>query len=283
MSRARHAARPGGPRRAGTNDFMYSGGDGYTSSAGGTNVLSPVTTSSRSPSTTSREFAGRPGGRGADRRALSPPWRCAWRPAARPASTLVLTQAKADGRLQQAGPGPERPPPRESTGLTPLSSASPNLYPGSERLPGGLSTSNAATLPQHVADTLAVATPGGAMSDDRPPAPTYGPPITIPSAYFLGRVAYNAWCDAHLDDPAVDWMELSEAERAMWQRIATKVAERSWPRHRAEPRARQLPATSQVPGQRRDLYSFYICCRWDSHPAETGADDEGHRWVPVEP
>jgi hypothetical protein len=27
------------------------------------------------------------------------------------------------------------------------------------------------------------------MSDDRPRAPTYGPPITIPSAYFLGLVA----------------------------------------------------------------------------------------------
>ncbi len=64
------------------------------------------------------------------------------------------------------------------------------------------------------------------MSDDRPRAPTFGPPITIPSAYFLGLVAYNAWCDAHLDDPVVDWMELSEGERAMWQRIATKVAER---------------------------------------------------------
>jgi hypothetical protein len=51
------------------------------------------------------------------------------------------------------------------------------------------------------------------MSDDRPRAPAYGPPITIPSAYFLGLVAYNAWCEAHLDDPAVDWMELSEAER----------------------------------------------------------------------
>jgi hypothetical protein len=53
------------------------------------------------------------------------------------------------------------------------------------------------------------------MSDDRPRAPTYGPPITIPSAYFLDLVTYNAWCDAHLDDTAVDWMELSGAERAM--------------------------------------------------------------------
>jgi hypothetical protein len=64
------------------------------------------------------------------------------------------------------------------------------------------------------------------MSDDRPQAPTYGPLITVPSAYFLGLVAYNAWCDAHRYDPVVDWTELSEAERAMWQGIATKVAER---------------------------------------------------------
>jgi hypothetical protein len=35
--------------------------------------------------------------------------------------------------------------------------------------------------------------------------------------------------------------------------------------------------------QRRDLYTFYICCRWDPHPANHGTDDEGHRWVPVEP
>jgi hypothetical protein len=39
----------------------------------------------------------------------------------------------------------------------------------------------------------------------------------------------------------------------------------------------------RCPAQRRDLYTFYICCRWDPHPAETFADDEGHRWVPVEP
>jgi hypothetical protein len=41
------------------------------------------------------------------------------------------------------------------------------------------------------------------MSDDRPRAPTYGPPITIPSAYFLGLVAYNAWCEAHMDGHSV--------------------------------------------------------------------------------
>ena len=35
--------------------------------------------------------------------------------------------------------------------------------------------------------------------------------------------------------------------------------------------------------KRRDLYTLYICCRWDPHPAESGADDEGHRWLPVEP
>ena len=121
------------------------------------------------------------------------------------------------------------------------------------------------------------------MSDDRPRAPTYGPPITIPSAYFLGLVAYNAWCDAYLDDPAVDWMELSEAERAMWQRIAMKVAERIRDAtERSHALGNYLPPP-RCPAQRRDLYTFYICCRWDPHPAETGADDEGHRWVPVEP
>ena len=65
------------------------------------------------------------------------------------------------------------------------------------------------------------------MSDDRPRAPTHGPPITIPSAYSLGLVAHNAWCDVHRDDPVGEWMELSEAERAMWQRIATTVASES--------------------------------------------------------
>jgi hypothetical protein len=121
------------------------------------------------------------------------------------------------------------------------------------------------------------------MSDDRPRAPTCGPPITIPSAYFLGLVAYNAWCDAHRDDPAVDRMELSEAERAMWQRIAMKVAERI---RNATEHSHALGNYLPPPrcrAKRRDLYSFYICCRWDPHPAESGADDEGHRWVPVEP
>jgi hypothetical protein len=121
------------------------------------------------------------------------------------------------------------------------------------------------------------------MSDDRLRAPTYGPAITIPSAYFLGLVAYNAWCDAHPDDPVVDWMELSEAERAVWQRIATKVAERIRDAtQRSHALGNYLPPP-RCPAQRRDLYTFYICCRWDPHPADTFADDEGHRWVPVEP
>lgn len=42
------------------------------------------------------------------------------------------------------------------------------------------------------------------MSDDRPPAPTYGPPITIPSAEFLGRIAYHTWFEADLSRLAVD-------------------------------------------------------------------------------
>ena len=64
------------------------------------------------------------------------------------------------------------------------------------------------------------------MSDDRPRAPTYGPPITIPSGEFLGRIAYHAWFEADLSRPAVDWMELSEAERHTWRRVAQEVAER---------------------------------------------------------
>jgi hypothetical protein len=38
-----------------------------------------------------------------------------------------------------------------------------------------------------------------------------------------------------------------------------------------------------VSAQRQDRYTLYICCRWDPHPADHGSDDEGHRWVPVEP
>jgi hypothetical protein len=89
------------------------------------------------------------------------------------------------------------------------------------------------------------------MSDDRPPAPAYRPPITIPSGEFLGRIAYHAWFEADLSRPAVDWTELSETERDTWRRVAR--------------------------------YTLYICCRRDPHPADHGTDDEGHRWVPVEP
>jgi hypothetical protein len=121
------------------------------------------------------------------------------------------------------------------------------------------------------------------MTDDRPPAPTYGPPITIPSAYLLGLVAYNAWCEAHLDDPVVDWPELSEADRDMWQRIATKVAERiRVATERSHALGNYLPPP-RCPAKRQDRYTLYICCRWDPHPADHGTDDEGHRWVPVEP
>jgi hypothetical protein len=53
-----------------------------------------------------------------------------------------------------------------------------------------------------------------------------GPPITIPSAEFLGRIAYHTWFEADLPRPAVDWMELSEAERDTWRQVAQRVAER---------------------------------------------------------
>jgi hypothetical protein len=64
------------------------------------------------------------------------------------------------------------------------------------------------------------------MDDDRPRAPTYGPPITIPSPEFLGRVAYHTWFEADLSRPSVDWDELSQAERDTWLRVAQRVAER---------------------------------------------------------
>jgi hypothetical protein len=126
------------------------------------------------------------------------------------------------------------------------------------------------------------------MSDDRPRAPTYGPPITIPSAHSLGLTAYNAWCAAHMDDPAISWTELNEAERARWQRIATKVAEliRDATEHN-HALGNYLPPP-RCPAKRHDpsTDTLYICCRWDPHPADypqVPVDDEGHRWVPVEP
>ena len=96
------------------------------------------------------------------------------------------------------------------------------------------------------------------MSDDRPRAPTYGPPVTIPTSYFLGLVAYNTWCDAHLDDPAVDWTELGEAERAMWQRIATKVAERIRDATEHSHALGNYLPPPRCRAKRRDLYTFYI-------------------------
>ncbi|HEX8859105.1 MAG TPA: hypothetical protein VGC06_08450 [Actinomycetes bacterium] len=127
------------------------------------------------------------------------------------------------------------------------------------------------------------------MSDDQPRAPTYGPPITIPGARFLGLVAYNAWCAARLDDPEFEWREPSEAERAMWQRIAMKVAEAIRDAtERSHALGNNLPPP-RCPAKRRDRSTdtLYICCRWDPHPADQSrdlvVDDEGHRWVPVEP
>jgi len=64
------------------------------------------------------------------------------------------------------------------------------------------------------------------MGDGRPRAPTYGPPITILSAEFLGRIAFYTWFEADLSRPVVDWMELSEAERDTWRRVGQRVAKR---------------------------------------------------------
>jgi hypothetical protein len=43
------------------------------------------------------------------------------------------------------------------------------------------------------------------------------------------------------------------------------------------------PPPPRCPAHRRDLHTFYIRCRSDPHPAAQGTDDEGHRWLPVEP
>jgi hypothetical protein len=81
----------------------------------------------------------------------------------------------------------------------------------------------------------------------------------------------------------VAWTELSEAERAMWQRIAIKVAERIRVAPESSHALGNYLPPPRCPAKRRDLYTLYICCRWDPHPADRGTDDEGHRWVPVEP
>jgi hypothetical protein len=121
------------------------------------------------------------------------------------------------------------------------------------------------------------------MSDDRPPGPTYGPPITIPSAKSLGLVAYNAWRAAHMDDPAFDWSEPSEAERAMWQRIATKVAGLIRDATERSHALGNYLRPPRCPAKRHDRSTdtLYICCRWDPHPADHPrdlvVDDEGHQ------
>jgi hypothetical protein len=62
-----------------------------------------------------------------------------------------------------------------------------------DRSAGRRTLSHAATLRQHACPISAVVDARGAMSDDRPRAPIYGPPITVPSGEFLGRIAYHAW------------------------------------------------------------------------------------------
>ena len=55
-----------------TNDFMYTGGDGYTVFASGTNVAQPGDDLLQvAIDYITAELAGRPGGRGADRRAVT--------------------------------------------------------------------------------------------------------------------------------------------------------------------------------------------------------------------
>jgi len=121
------------------------------------------------------------------------------------------------------------------------------------------------------------------MSGDRPRAPAYGPPITIPSGEFLGQIAYHVWCETDLSRPAVDWMELSEAERHTWRQVGQQVAERiRVATERSHALGNYLPPP-RCPAKRQDRYTLYICCRWDPHPADHGTDDEGHRWAPVEP
>jgi hypothetical protein len=120
------------------------------------------------------------------------------------------------------------------------------------------------------------------MSDDQPRAPLYGPPITIPSPHSLGRVAYHVWCEGD-ETRETHWDDLTADERETWQRIAVEVARRI---RQATERSHALGNYLPPPicrAKRRDLYTLYICCRWDPHPAETGGDEEGHRWVPVEP
>jgi hypothetical protein len=90
------------------------------------------------------------------------------------------------------------------------------------------------------------------MSDDRPPAPAYRPPITIPSGEFLGRIAYHAWFEADLSRPAVDWTELSEAERDTWRRVAQQIRVAT---ERSHALGNYLPPPS-CPAKRQDRYTY---------------------------
>jgi hypothetical protein len=118
----------------------------------------------------------------------------------------------------------------------------------------------------------------------RPPTPpTYGPPVQIPSAHALGLAAYWAWGEAMGTSETTDWQELREQECNAWERVGLAVAKRVQ-RTTEQSRAlgNYLPPPA-CPAYRRDNYMYYICCRWDPHPADYGTDFEGHRWVPVEP
>jgi len=97
------------------------------------------------------------------------------------------------------------------------------------------------------------------MDDDQPRAPTYGPPITIPSPEFLGRVAYHIWfevtCPAHPSTGASRAQDVAPS-RPEGRRANPVATERS------HALGNYLPPR-RWPAQRRDLYTFYICCRWD--------------------
>jgi hypothetical protein len=130
-------------------------------------------------------------------------------------------------------------------------------------------------------DTLAVLTPRGNVSDDRPGAPTYGPRIRILSSACSPTTpgASPTWTirpSVRRSRTKLKWAIF--CKRAVWQRIARKVADANRDAtERSHALGDYLPPP-RCPAHRRDLYTLYICCRWDPHPAETGGDDEGHRW-----
>jgi hypothetical protein len=58
-------------------------------------------------------------------------------------------------------------------------------------------------------------------------------------------------------------MELSEAVRDTWRRVAQQVAERiRLTTERSHALGNYLPPPS-CPAKRQDRYTLYICCRWD--------------------